>query len=412
MPAAILLAAALIIFATLPPRTVTMATGAAGGAYHELGLRYRDILARSGVRVRLVNTTGGLDNLARLRDPRSGVQIGLIQGGTTTKEESPQVESLGTMFFEPIWAFYRSAIGSDIRAFRGARVSVGPEGSGGRALALEILKRLKVDTVVRELLPLSPQEAADRLIAGEIDVVFMVSGWDSPVVRRLMEADGVAVASVPRPDAFVALYPFLNKIVLPAGVADLAANRPPADTVLLAPKASLAVRNDLHPAIQYLLLNAAVEIHSPAGIFQKAGQFPAAEAVDLPLSEEALRFYKSGRPVLQAYLPFWMAALVERFLVVFVPALVLLYPAFKLLPQAYDWLMQSRILRLYDEMKLIERDLASGGEGRDELSARLDRLYQSASALQLPAKYASMQYTLRSHLDIVRDHMTAREAGK
>jgi len=171
------------------------------------------------------------------------------------------------------------------------------------------------------------------------------------------------------------------------------------------------VRSDLHSAIQYLLLSAAVQIHGVPGIFQKAGQFPAAESVDLPLSEEAQRFYKSGRPVLQAYLPFWMAALVERFLVVFIPALVLIYPAFAFLPKAYDWLMQSKILRLYDEMKSIERDLASGGEGAGALGARLDRLYQSASDLQLPAKYASMQYTLRMHLDLVRARIAASEAG-
>jgi hypothetical protein len=283
--------------------------------------------------------------------------------------------------------------------------------SRGRALALEILKRNKIDSVVGELFGFPPQEAADKLIAGEIAIAFIVSGWDSPVVRRLMEADGIEVVSAPRPDALVALYPFLNKVVLPAGVADLAANRPPADTILLAPKASLAVRGDLHPAIQYLLLNAAVEVHSPAGIFHKAGQFPAAESVDLPLSEEAQRFYKSGRPVLQAYLPFWMAALVERFLVVFVPVLVLLYPALNLLPRTYDWLMQSRIRRLYDEMKSIERELASG-EGRDVLNARLDRLYQSASELQLPVKYASMQYTLRMHLDLVRARIAASGAGE
>lgn len=412
MPAAILLAAGLIIFATLPPRTVTMATGAAGGANHELGLRYREILARSGVRLRLVNTTGGLDNLARLRDPRSGVQVGFIQGGTTTKQESPNVESLGALFFEPLWLFYRNGIGEGVERFRGRRISIGPEGSAGRALALAILKRTKVDAVVGEVLGFPPQEAADKLIAGEIDIAFMVSGWDSPAVRRLMESEGITVAGVPRADAFIALYPFLSKVVLPAGVADLAANRPPSDTVLLAPKAGLAVRSDLHSAIQYLLLNAAVEIHSPPGIFQKAGQFPAAESVDLPLSEEAQRFYKSGRPVLQAYLPFWLAALVERFLVVFIPALVLVYPAFALLPRAYDWLMQSRILRLYDEMKVIERDLTSGHEPRDTLAARLDRLSQSASELQLPAKYASMQYTLRMHLDLVRARIAASEAGK
>ena len=412
MPIAILLAAALFIFATLPPRTVTMATGAAGGANHELGLRYRDILARSGVRLRLVNTTGGLDNLARLRDRRSGVQVGFIQGGTTTKDESPNVESLGTVFFEPLWLFYRSGTGDGIERYRGRRISIGPEGSGGRALALEIMKRTKVDAVVGEVLGFPPQEAADKLIAGAIDIAFIVSGWESPVVQRLMAADGIEVANVPRPDAFIALYPFLTKVVLPAGVADLAANRPPADVVLLSAKASLAVRGDLSSAIQYLLLNAAVEIHSPPGIFQKAGQFPAAESVDLPLSEEAQRFYKSGRPVLQAYLPFWMAALVERILVVFVPALVLLYPAFKLLPQGYDWLMQSRILRLYDEMKSIERELASGRDDPGTLNARLDRLYQSASELQLPAKYASMQYTLRMHLDLVRARIAASETGK
>jgi TRAP-type uncharacterized transport system substrate-binding protein len=412
VPAAILLAAGVIIFVTLPPRTVTMATGAAGGANHELGLRYRDILARSGVRLRLVNTTGGLDNLARLRDRRSGVQVGFIQGGTTTKDESPNVESLGSIFFEPLWLFYRSGIGDGIERYRGRRISIGPEGSGGRALALEIMKRTKVDAVVGEVLGFPPQEAADKLIAGAIDIAFIVSGWDSPAVQRLMAADGIEVANVPRPDAFIALYPFLSKVVLPSGVADLAANRPPADVVLLAAKASLAVRGDLSSAIQYLLLNAAVEIHSPPGIFQKSGQFPAGESVDLPLSEEAQRFYKSGRPILQAYLPFWLAALVERFLVVFVPALVLMYPAFALLPRAYDWLMQSRILRLYDEMKAIERDLASGNEPRGALSARLERLYQSASELQLPAKYASMQYTLRMHLDLVRDRISARAAGK
>src|SRR5689334_5750008 len=385
-----------------------MATGAAGGANHELGLRYRAVLARSGVRLRLVNTTGGLDNLARLRDRRSGVQVALVQGGTTTAAESPNVESLGTVFFEPLWLFYRTGIGEGIERFRGRRISIGPEGSGGRQLALEILKRTKVDAVVGELLAFPPQEAADKLMAGQIDVAFIVSGWHSPVVRRLMEADGITVASLPRPDAFIALYPFMSKVVLPAGVADLATNRPPADVVLLAAKASLAVRSDLSSAIQYLLLNAAVEIHSAPGIFHKAGQFPAGESADLPLSEEAQRFYKSGRPVLQAYLPFWMAALAERFLVVFLPALVLLYPAFRLVPQGYDWLMQSRIRRLYDEMKSIERELAAGQEPPAALKAKLDGLTQKASELQLPVKYASMQYTLRMHLDLVRDRISAR----
>ncbi len=148
---AILLVAGIYIFETLPPRTIVMATGAEGGANHEFGIRYRDILAQSGVKVQLLPTTGGLENLARLRDPRSGVGVGFIQGGTTTQKESPDVELLGTVFYEPLWFFYRSEIGDNIQALRGRRLSIGPEGSGARALALELVKRFKLDSIIGEL---------------------------------------------------------------------------------------------------------------------------------------------------------------------------------------------------------------------------------------------------------------------
>jgi TRAP-type uncharacterized transport system substrate-binding protein len=402
--ALILLGAGVFIFATLPPRTVVMATGAEGGANHELGIHYREILAQSDVTVQLLPTTGGLENLARLRDPRSGVGVGFVQGGTTSKKESPDLESLGTVFYEPLWFFYRSEIGDNIQALRGRRVSIGPEGSGARALALELIKKFKFDSIFGELLGYAPQVAAEKLMAGDIDAALIVTAWESPIVQHLINAKGIELASIPRADAYIAYYPFLNKLVLPAGISDLLNNRPPTDVVMLAPKGSLAVRADLHPAIQHLLLNAAVQIHSQPGIFQKAGQFPAAEAIDLPLSDEAQRFYKSGRPFLQEHLPFWMATLVERVLVVFIPLAVLLYPMFKLLPQMYDWLMQSRILRLYDEMRSIESEIESEGQVQnlDAIGAKLDQLNQRANQLRLPTTYASTLYTLRSHIDLVR----------
>ncbi|MGC2045022.1 MAG: TAXI family TRAP transporter solute-binding subunit [Pseudolabrys sp.] len=391
-----------------------MATGAEGGANHEFGIRYRDILAQSGVKVQLLSTTGGLENLARLRDPRSGVGVGFIQGGTTTQKESPDIESLGTVFYEPLWFFYRSEIGDNIQALRGRRVSIGPEGSGARALALELIKRFKLDTIIGEISGYAPQAAAEKLMAGDIDAAFIVTTWDSPVVQRLISAQGIALASIPRADAYIAHYPFLNKLVLPAGVSDLLNNRPPTDVVMLAPKGSLGVRADLHPAIQHLLLSAAVQIHSPPGIFQKAGQFPAAESIDVPLSEEAQRFYKSGRPFLQNHLPFWLATLVERLLVVFLPVAVLLYPMFKLLPQMYDWIMQSRIMRLYDEMRSIESEMESEGQGynADTINEKLEALSNRANRLSLPTTYASMLYTLRSHIDLVRSRLASSLSKK
>jgi TRAP-type uncharacterized transport system substrate-binding protein len=401
---AILLGAGVFVFESLPPRTIVMATGAEGGANYELGIRYREILAREGVELQLQPTAGSLENLRRLRDSKSGVSVGFTQGGTTTTKESPELESLGTIFYEPLWLFRRAEIGEGAQGLRGRRLSIGPEGSGGRALALQIISRTKLDIIIGELSGFAPQVAAEKLIAGEIDAAFIVTGWESPVIQSLLNAKGIEADSYLHADALIAIYPFLHKLVLPAGVVDLSTNRPPADVVLLAPKASLAVRADLHSALQYLLLDAAVQIHSRPGVFQKAGQFPAAESIDLPLSGEAHRFYKSGRPFLQGYLPFWIATLVEKTLVVLIPLAALLYPVFKLLPQMYDWMMQLRIRRLYDEIRSIESDMEAQGPQFDAnaLNAKLDQIDQRANHLQLPTVYASNLYTLRSHIDLVR----------
>jgi TRAP-type uncharacterized transport system substrate-binding protein len=406
---AIFFGASLFIVATLPPRELVMATGAEGDANYELGIQYREILAKEGVRLRLLPTSGSMENLRHLRDPRSGVSVGFIQGGTTTRKEAPELESLGTVFYEPLWLFRRDEIGDGVEALRGRRLSIGSEGSGGRALALQMIERTKIDSIIGELSGFAPQVAAEKLIAGDIDAAFIVTAWESPVVQSLMKTNGIGLLSFQHADAFVAIYPSLHKLVLPAGVIDLLTNRPPSDVVLVAPKASLVVRADLHPALQYLLLNAAVQIHSQPGIFQKAGQFPAAESIDIPLSEEAQRFYKTGRPFLQGYLPFWVATLVEKVLVVLVPLAALLFPVFKFLPQSYDWIMQLRIRRLYDEIRLIESEMEVQGTeiDRSALNAKLNLIDQRANHLQLPNVYASSLYTLRSHIDLVRTRLAA-----
>jgi len=399
----LLLAAGVYVVETLPPHKIVMATGAQGGAYHELGIRYREILAQAGVEAQLLTTTGAIENLTRLRDPASGVDIGFIQGGTTTQKESPGVESLGTLFYEPLWFFTRIS-GSRTEGLSGRRLSIGPEGSGTRDLMLQLLERNKI---VAELFGFTPDVAAEKLIAGDINSLYIVATLGSPVVQQLITAQGIELRSFPRADAYLQLYPFLTKVILQEGVGDLATNRPPSDVVLVAPKASLAVRADLHPAIQYLLLNAAVEIHSGPGLFRKAGQFPAAESIDIPLSDTAQRFYKSGQPFLHNYLPFWIAELVARVLVVFVPLALVLYPFFKLLPRAYDWIMRSKIMPLYDELRSIEREMEAQGSGHavDAIFARLDQLDQRANRLRLPTAYASAVYTLRSYIDLVRQRL-------
>jgi TRAP-type uncharacterized transport system substrate-binding protein len=249
-------AAIWIAFAFLhvtPPRTVSMATDPEGTTSAELGKRYRELLAVDGIDLRLVPTAGAVENVARLRDPSSGIDIAIISGGVIDSQQSKDLVSLGTLFYEPLWVFYRGPRIAEIHeSMKGKRISVGPEGSGTRALAVKLLAQTGiVEKRDATLLGLIPRVAADKLLRGEIDAAIMLSAWESPFVHQLLAANNINLANTPRADAWVVLYPFLNKLVLPAGVGDMAHNRPPADVQLIATKASLVVRSNLHPAIQY-----------------------------------------------------------------------------------------------------------------------------------------------------------------
>jgi hypothetical protein len=210
-----------------------------------------------------------------------------------------------------------------------------------------------------------------------------------------------------RADAFIAFYPFLTELVVPRGAADFLKDKPPSDVTLIASKASLVVRQDLHPAIQYLLLNVATRIHSSASIFNRANQFPAAEEVDIPLSSEAQRFYKSGLPILQEYFPFWIAELMGKIIILLIPIFGVLYPMIHFMPRVYDWTMRSKVLRMYGELRRLEdatlRAQYSGSEDKREMSAQLDRLEKQVNHLRMPVRYASMLYELRAHIELVRE---------
>ena len=399
------------VLSPLPPRTVTMTTGSEGGAYHELGKRYREILSRSGVELRLLASEGGIENLRRLSDPRSGVSVGFMQGGATGDTDRKDLVSLGTVSYEPLWFFYRGRHpGRKLDRLRGKRISIGPEGSGTRILAITLLAANGIDRDAARLLPLTPHDAGEQLLSGRIDAALMVASWESPVVRRLLASNDAELVSFPRADAYTALYPYLNKVTVPAGVGDLARDRPPADAVLLAPKTSLVVRKELHPAIQHLLLDAATEIHSGAGIFQKAGQFPAAESVDLPLSDAARQFHKTGRPFLQRYLPFWAAVFLWGLMLLLIPVVGAFYPLFRVAPALYGWGMRRRIFRLYGELKFLERDLERGdsAEAAGDLVGHLDRLEDRANHLQVPLAYTNLLYNLRRDIQLVRERLASR----
>ena len=392
----------------LPPRTLIMATGPEGGANQEFGERYRTILAREGLDLRPLPTAGAVENLARLRDPRSGVSVAFVEAGIASKEKSSDLASLGTVSFEPIWLFLRDQPhAAPTKALQGKRISIGQEGSGTRVVARRLLQLNGVEETSVKLLELSPEQAAEALLRGEVDAAVMLTSWQSPAVRKLLVADGIVLATFPRADAYVALFPLLNKLVLPTGVVDLVKNIPPADVTLLAVQESLAVRKDLHPALQYILLEAASEVHGGPGIFQKAGRFPAPEAIDLPLSDQARTFYKSGRPFLYRYLPFWLSGMTERLLIVLIPLLAVAYPLARLLPQLYQWWMQHHLFKLYGELKLLETELdrRGAGESIDDLQSALDSLQQRANRMFVTLSFAQRRHILKNHIQQAREQL-------
>jgi TRAP-type uncharacterized transport system substrate-binding protein len=407
---------ALTVGNPFPPRTLIMATGPEGSAYHELGPRYQEILRRAGIDLRVVRTEGGVENLARLRDAGSGVRVAFLESGLTSREESPDLVSLGTVSLEPLWSFFRgSALGDEARTkLKGKRISIEPEGSATRVLARRLLALNGVAETSVVLLGLPPEQSAEALLRGEIDGAVMLTSWRSPVVRRLLVAEGVVLESYPRADAYVALFPSLYKVVLPTGVADLARNIPPKDVTLLAVEASLVVRKGLHPALHYLLLEAASEIHGGPEIFHKSGRFPAAEAVNLPLSAQAREFYQSGLPFVYRVLPLWLAGLTQRLLILLIPLFVLIFPAVRFLPAIYQYLIERPIYTLYGQLMALEAELNQVSPGRvpQELAGALEDLARRANMLSVPPRYSQRLFILKSHIALTKEQVEKRRGAE
>jgi TRAP-type uncharacterized transport system substrate-binding protein len=403
--AGVLLTVLIVSLRPLPSRQLAIATGPPGSAYEQAAQRYREIFARDGVQLRLVPTNGAVENFRLLRDPHSGVDVGFVQSGSIEEPATKDIESLGTVFYEPVWFFCACSSGAlpSIDQLPGWRISIGPEGSAGRPLALKLLRLNGMDPQRLKLFGYSVDEAAKALMEKKIDAALILTGWESPIVRELARAPDITLLSFKRADAYVAIDPTWSKLILPRGVADLAADRPPQDINLIASKASLAVRTSLHPALQYLLLQAAMQVHSRPSVFNRAGEFPAAEEIDLPISDEARQIYRTGPSFLHRTLPFWLAELVRRLLILVLPIAGIIYPLWTLVPRIYAWQMKRRVNRMYGELKSVERELRSAPrEARAGIITRLDDLEARARDLRMPTAFTENTFNLRAHVRALR----------
>jgi len=390
-----------------PPRTIVMSSGAEGSSFQVSADRYRAILARQGVTLKVLPSQGSLENLKRLSDPNSGVDIGFVQGGLSTLGDPGKVVSLGSVFYVPVFLFYRSPQRIKIMSeLDGKRIAVGREGSGAHVLAETLLKANGIEAGGRsKLLDLEGKAAEDALLKGEADAIFLMG--DSArreSMRDLLHTTTVRVFDFEQGDGYVRRFRYLTKIDLPPGAIDLGKNIPDETLTLVAPTAELLARPDLHPALSDMLIEAAREVHGRATLLQNAGEFPAPLEHEYKLSDDAVRYYKSGKTFAYKHLPFWLASLVDRALVLIVPIAVLLIPGFRIVPLLYRWRINARIYRRYGELMALER-VAFGKttpEQRADLLARLADIEKRVITVKIPGSIADQVYVLRQHIQFVR----------
>jgi len=397
-----------------PPKNIVMASGQKEGRYGYYAKQYKQFLARNGVTLEIHPSSGALQNMSLLMDQDSGVDVAFVQGGTGFGANAPDLVSLGSLYYEPLWVFYRGASVKDLDGLRGKKIAIGAEESGTRTLALQLLAMNGAVMPPTELLPLNGKEAEAQLTKGKIDAVLMVAPADSNLVGRLTAAPGIHLLSFERAEAYMRLFPYLTKLILPRGVFDLAKDVPPRDIVLVAPTANLIARDSMHPALAYLLMRAATEIHAGAGVFDREGEFPAPRDTGFPLSDTARRYYKSGPPILQRYLPFWAANLVDRMWVVLVPILAIAIPLVRMVPPLYRWRVRSRIYRWYARLKEIELQLDDNVDAAklEGFLKRLEDIERSVNRIPTPLAYFDNLYGFRAHIDLVRQRIAKRLARR
>jgi ABC-type nitrate/sulfonate/bicarbonate transport system substrate-binding protein len=369
------------------------------------------------VQLEVRESDGSFANLKALADPRSGVNAGFVQGGLASAKDAPRLLSIGRIAYEPLWVFHSASLRLERLAdLKGKRVLIGPAGSGTAGLALRLLAANGITAETATLVNSELPDYVEKLAKGEADAGFLVLAAEARTVQRLLRQPGVRLMTFVNADAYTQRFPFLTKLVLREGVADFAANLPPADTVLLATTAAVLVREDAHRALVSLLAQALQEVHGAPTVddkgntqlFQRAGEFPATTDPEFPFAEEARRVYRSGPPLLQRYVPFWVASTVDRLIVSLVVLLPILIPLVRFAPQIYSWRIRRRIVYWYGALKRLEAAArkSTRPEARAEHLLELDRIEAAVDDIPVPLAFSDKLYELRQHIEVVRRRLT------
>ncbi len=400
------LVAGFVLFVEAPPPSrLAIVTGSRDGAYFRFAQRYAELLKHDGITLDIRTTKGSVENVNLLRDEDSDVYVGMVQSGIADPAQCEKLLSLCSLYREPLWIFYRGSETLDrLSQLTGRRVAIGPEGSGTRAIARQLLQANSIDEEQADFVPKSGNDAAEALERGEIDVAFFVAAIDASYIQRLMQDPTIRLAELANTEAYLKRFRHLSTVTIHAGLIDLKRNIPTKDIVLLSPAATLVAHKSLHPALIALLLKAASRVHRHGDLLSNPNEFPSTAFIDLPLSDNAENFFRHGPPVLQRILPFWLASLVDRMKLMIIPLIVLLMPLIRATPPLVRWRTRRKIYLWYVALRQIDQRAIVGMssvEAQRSLDA-LTSLEQQIANLGVPLSYMEEYYNLRLHLNLVR----------
>ncbi len=403
--------AALLFFNTGTPSTLTIAGGPPGSSFRRYAEQYQKILKREGITLKIVASEGSLDNLHKLEDAKSGVDVGFVLGGDADGNNVDNLQSLGSISYQPLMVFYNGSVVQGLGDFKGKRLALGENGSGEHRLAMSLLKANGIAAEDTKLLDMPVADAVKALLEGRIDCMFFMSeSGSTDAIRELTHKPDIHLLNFVQADAYVRRINYLNKLSLPRGAFDFGLDLPPQDVTLLGPTVELIARDDLHPALSDFLIDAAKQVHGNPGFFKKRGEFPAPLEHEFKISADATRYYASGKSYLYRTFPFWLARLINRAVVAIVPVILVLIPGLKIVPGIYRWRMQGRIYRWYRELLELERDAFDvnlDAATRDTLLRKLHDIEESVKTIRVPATFADLFYSLREHIVFVRERLIA-----
>ncbi|MFT5662102.1 MAG: TRAP transporter TAXI family solute receptor [Sulfurimonas sp.] len=389
-----------------PKKELTIATNHKDSNYYATALKYQKLLAEQNVKLKIVESSGSVENLDLLNSGK--VDIAFVQGGIIEENDNQNLESLASVYYEPLWIFYKNQ-GYTIEylvELVSKKISIGANGSGTQYLAIQMLVDNGITTDNTSLSMDTSKDAKVKLLNGSIDAMFLVGSPSSGIIKDLLSDPSVELLNLKRVRAYNQKYKFLSSLVLHEGTIDLYKNLPSENKNLLATTANLVCREGINDELIRIFVKQIKKVHKEQSIFENQNQFPSLENLDTRINKEAKNYITKGDSWLESIFPFWIASQIDRLKLLLIPLLTLLFPLFKGVLPLYRWTIRSKIYKWYRRLDEIEKVATFSDEtlkkNQDDLLALKDEVQAQT---KVPLSYKGEYYNLLLHIDLVHKEL-------